>query len=92
MFNLGFSEILIIAVLVLVFFGAERMPEIGRAIGRAANEFKRGLRDMALPDDKDTAYPPSPAKKKSLPAGRKKTRPGKKTSAKRHPRRGKLAG
>lgn len=92
MFNLGFSEILIIAVLVLVFFGAERMPEIGRAIGRAANEFKRGLREIALPDDKAASYPPSSAKKKVLPAARKKTRSGKKTSAKRRPRRGKLAG
>jgi sec-independent protein translocase protein TatA len=44
--NFGFSEILIIAVLVLIFFGPRRMPEIGRAVGGALREFRRGLNEI----------------------------------------------
>lgn len=80
MFNLGFSEVLIILALLLVFFGAERMPEIGRAIGRAAQEFKRGLQDMTAPEEKkNNSYPtPNPYKKLNPPKkkAKKKARPG----------------
>jgi Tat protein translocase TatB subunit len=44
--NFGFSEILIIAVMVLIFFGPRRMPEIGRAVGGALREFRRGLNEI----------------------------------------------
>ena len=44
--NLGFSEMLVIAVLVLVFFGPRRMPEIGRTVGGALREFRRGLNEI----------------------------------------------
>lgn len=44
--NFGFSEILIIAMIVLIFFGPRRMPEIGRAVGGALREFRRGLNEI----------------------------------------------
>ena len=44
--NFGFSEILIIAMIVLIFFGPRRMPEIGRAVGGAMREFRRGLNEI----------------------------------------------
>ena len=44
--NLGFSEMLVIAVLVLIFFGPRRMPEIGRTVGKALREFRRGLNEI----------------------------------------------
>ncbi len=44
--NFGFSEILIIAMMVLIFFGPRRMPEIGRAVGGALREFRRGLNEI----------------------------------------------
>ncbi|MEE8175384.1 MAG: twin-arginine translocase TatA/TatE family subunit, partial [Gemmatimonadota bacterium] len=44
--SIGFSEMLVIAVLVLVFFGPRRMPEIGRAVGGAMREFRRGLNEI----------------------------------------------
>ncbi|MCS6805356.1 MAG: twin-arginine translocase TatA/TatE family subunit [Acidobacteriota bacterium] len=40
---MGFPELLIILVIVLLLFGARRLPEIGGSLGRAITEFKRGL-------------------------------------------------
>ena len=43
--NLGFSEILLIAVACLLLFGARRLPEIGASFGKGIREFKRSLTD-----------------------------------------------
>ena len=43
--NLGFMEILLILVVVLLLFGARRLPEIGASFGKSIKEFKRGLSD-----------------------------------------------
>lgn len=39
--NLGFSEMAFLFVLALLIFGPKKLPEIGRQVGRALNEFKR---------------------------------------------------
>ena len=44
--NLGFMEILLILVVVLLLFGAKRLPEIGSSFGKSIKEFKRGLTDV----------------------------------------------
>jgi len=44
--NLGFGELMIILVIVLVLFGARRVPEIGASIGRGIREFKKNISDM----------------------------------------------
>jgi sec-independent protein translocase protein TatA len=44
--NLGFMEILLILVVVLLLFGAKRLPEIGSSFGKSIREFKRGLTDV----------------------------------------------
>jgi sec-independent protein translocase protein TatA len=43
--NLGFGEILVILVIVLLLFGAKRIPEIAGSLGKGINEFKRNLSD-----------------------------------------------
>jgi sec-independent protein translocase protein TatA len=43
--NLGFTEIMIILVVVLLVFGAKRLPEMGASIGKGLREFKRSLTD-----------------------------------------------
>jgi sec-independent protein translocase protein TatA len=43
--NLGFMEILLILVVVLLLFGAKRLPEIGASFGKSITAFKRGLSD-----------------------------------------------
>ena len=54
--NLGTTEIIIIAVVILVLFGAKRLPEMARSLGRSARILKaetKGLRD----DDTRPAAP-----------------------------------
>ncbi|HET9512855.1 MAG TPA: twin-arginine translocase TatA/TatE family subunit [Gemmatimonadales bacterium] len=41
--NLGFPEILMILVVVLLLFGAKRIPEIAGSFGKGIREFKRSL-------------------------------------------------
>jgi sec-independent protein translocase protein TatA len=43
--NLGFTEIMMILVVVLLLFGAKRLPEVGASIGKGIREFKRSLTD-----------------------------------------------
>lgn len=43
--NLGFTEIMLILVVVLLLFGAKRLPEVGSSIGKGIREFKRSLTD-----------------------------------------------
>lgn len=44
--NLGPMELFIILVIVLVLFGAKRVPEIGASIGKGIREFKRSVTDV----------------------------------------------
>jgi sec-independent protein translocase protein TatA len=44
--NLGFMEILLILVVVLLLFGAKRLPEIGASFGKSIKAFKSGLSDV----------------------------------------------
>lgn len=50
MFGIGMQEILIILVIALVIFGANKLPEIGGGLGRAIRNFKRASSE---PDEID---------------------------------------
>jgi sec-independent protein translocase protein TatA len=43
--NLGFTEIMVILLVVLLLFGAKRLPEVGASIGKGIREFKRSISD-----------------------------------------------
>ena len=45
--NIGYTEILVIFVVILLIFGARRIPEIARAFGRASFEFKKAKEGIA---------------------------------------------
>ena len=54
MFGLGYQELLIILVIVLVLFGANRLPELARSLGSSVKEFKKGVNE-AQKDETPTA-------------------------------------
>ena len=45
-FGLGIGELLIILAVLLLVFGAKRLPELGGALGRGIREFKTSVRDI----------------------------------------------
>ena len=46
-FNFGTGEIIVILVVVLLLFGAKRIPELARGIGRGVNSFRQGLNEVS---------------------------------------------
>lgn len=46
----GLPEILIILVILLLLFGAKKLPELSRSIGKSLGEFKKGQREGNLPE------------------------------------------
>lgn len=65
--NLGFTEIVVLLVVLLLVFGARRIPEIGSSIGQGIKEFKRSLRDVT--EDEPTRTPPNQASTPLPPEG-----------------------
>ncbi|HSH34980.1 twin-arginine translocase TatA/TatE family subunit [Schnuerera sp.] len=54
--RIGFQELLVIFVLVLLIFGPSKLPEIGKSLGKGINEFKRAsknLKDSVSLEDED---------------------------------------
>jgi sec-independent protein translocase protein TatA len=56
MFGLGIGELLIILVIVLVIFGAGKLPEIGEGLGRGIRSFRK---EVKRPDEIDVTPPKS---------------------------------
>jgi len=48
----GLPEILIVAALVMLLFGAKKLPEMARSLGQSSKEFKKGLAEH---DDEDSS-------------------------------------
>ena len=46
MFGLGFQEILVIALIVLLFFGGKKIPELMRGLGKGVKSFKEGMNEV----------------------------------------------
>ncbi len=59
MFGLGFQELLIIFIIILLLFGAKKLPELARGLGKGINEFKRA--QQGLEDEIKNAASEKPA-------------------------------
>lgn len=70
--NIGFTELLLIAVVALVLFGPNKLPEIGRVLGRTIRDFKKGAYEL-MNDEPKAAPTPAPVavqqEQQASPAG-----------------------
>jgi len=49
--SLGFPELVVILIIIIMIFGANRLPEIGRGIGKGIRNFKDATKDGIRRDD-----------------------------------------
>jgi sec-independent protein translocase protein TatA len=55
MFGIGYQELLIILVIVLVLFGGSKLPELARSLGSSVKEFKKGVSETSKEDSSAAA-------------------------------------
>ncbi len=72
------SEILVVILVIVLVFGASRLPQLGKAIGEGFKELKRGLREAE--EEEKTARDEEPVKPKAVSSAK---RSAKKTSSKK---------
>jgi sec-independent protein translocase protein TatA len=57
MFGIGMPELIVILVIVVLIFGAGRLPEIGAGVGKAIRNFKKSIKELpeidVTPEDKE---------------------------------------
>src|SRR5947207_14850771 len=91
--NLGFPEMIFIFLLALIIFGPKKLPEIGRQIGKALNEFKRAsnefnsqieseLNSLDVEIPRQTILPPEEPPIGAIPAGNHESSPEADSAAK----------
>lgn len=52
-FGIGIQELLIILLICLLIFGASKLPEIGRALGKTIKEFKKSMKEIGSEDEEE---------------------------------------
>jgi sec-independent protein translocase protein TatA len=60
LFNLGGGEIILILALVLILFGAKKLPELAKGLGTGIKEFKKATRDVTEEMHSAMQEPPPP--------------------------------
>ena len=65
LFNLGGGEIILILALILILFGARKLPELAKGLGTGIKEFKKATRDVT--EEMHSAMEEPPSAPRSLP-------------------------
>jgi sec-independent protein translocase protein TatA len=63
--GIGMQELLLIFLVILLFFGARRIPDIAAGLGRGIREFKKAVKDTQDEVSKDITKPDKPEDKKN---------------------------
>lgn len=67
MFGIGPGEIMVILFVALLLFGAKRLPELARSLGRSLNEFKTGMHSTMSEIETEIKNTKSEADKPEIP-------------------------
>jgi sec-independent protein translocase protein TatA len=54
-FSFGGPEILIVLGIIVLLFGAKKLPELARSVGRSTSEFKKGIAEGETPEEAGTS-------------------------------------
>ncbi|HPN37222.1 MAG TPA: twin-arginine translocase TatA/TatE family subunit [Melioribacteraceae bacterium] len=46
MFNIGTGELILIVVVIIILFGAKKIPELAQGVGKGLKEFKKAMKDV----------------------------------------------
>lgn len=65
---LGWPEIVAILAVVLLLFGAKKLPELAKGLGSGIKEFKKASREVQDEIERSTEEPPAPPRKPEPPA------------------------
>jgi len=49
----GHTEVILIIFIILLLFGAKKLPELSRSLGKSLGEFKKGQKEGTAPDEQD---------------------------------------
>ncbi len=69
--GIGAPELIIILVILLLLFGAKRLPEMARSIGKSTKEFKKGMTEAATEEDEEEKAKAEEAATAKAPADEK---------------------
>ena len=53
--SLGWPELLVIVAVIVLLFGARKLPDLARSMGASAKEFRKGLEEGAQDDDDEVS-------------------------------------
>lgn len=67
MFGLGTQELIWIFLILLLLFGATKLPQMGKAIGKTISEFKKGMREVESGPEKEDKKEEKQEEKPQIP-------------------------
>jgi len=60
MFGLGIGELILILAVVLLLFGANKLPQLGAGLGQGMRSLRKALQETQEPEAKEEPKPPAP--------------------------------
>jgi sec-independent protein translocase protein TatA len=69
--NIGPTEMIFLMIILLLIFGAKRLPELGSGLGKGIREFKKSMREINSEIDRpneNAQVPPPPVQRPAVPS------------------------